>query len=72
MKIMQVVPRMDVGGVERGVVDLAKYFQDKEDEIIVVSSGGRLIKELKSLGVKHYRLDVYKKSPFSILLIKSS
>ena len=70
MKIMQVVPRMDVGGVERGVVDLAKYFQDKEDEIIVVSSGGRLIKELKSLGVKHYRLNVHKKSPFSILLIK--
>ena len=70
MKIMQVVPRMDVGGVERGVVDLAKYFQDKEDQIIVVSSGGRLIKELKSLGVRHYKLNVDKKSPFGLLLIK--
>jgi len=70
MKIMQVVPRMDIGGVERGIIDLAKYFQDKKDEIVVVSSGGHLIQELKSLGAKHYRLNAHKKTPFSILLIK--
>ena len=70
MKIMQVIPKMDVGGVERGVVDLARYFKDKEDEIIVVSSGGRLTEELKLLGAKYYRLNVHRKSLASLLLIK--
>ncbi len=71
MKILQVLPRMDVGGVERGVLDLAGYFKDKEDEIIVVSGGGRLVEDLEALGVKHYKLDVYSKSFFNLLRIKA-
>ena len=70
MKVMQILPRMEVGGVERGVVDLAKYFKDKATQIVVVSGGGRLVAELERLGVKHYKLNVYKKSLTSFLLIK--
>ncbi len=75
MKVMQILPRMNIGGVERGVVDLVKYYQEKklasgEDiENIVVSAGGRLADELKACGVTHYKLPVHKKSFFSLFLI---
>ncbi|MCM8823327.1 MAG: glycosyltransferase [Candidatus Omnitrophica bacterium] len=70
MNIMQMVPKMDIGGVERGVLDIAKYFKDRPHKIIVVSGGGRLVKKLEEYKVKHYKLGVYKKSPLSLLLIR--
>ncbi|MFA7676616.1 MAG: glycosyltransferase [Candidatus Omnitrophota bacterium] len=74
---MQMVPRMNVGGIERGVLDLAKYFVGNSSEIsygekvsnIVVSGGGNLIKELEAVGVKHYELPIYKKSLGLLFLI---
>ena len=71
MKVLQIVPQMNIGGVERGVLDLAKFFKspDKGVENIVISGGGRLVPELKTLGIKHYRLAVYRKSFFSLFLI---
>jgi lipopolysaccharide heptosyltransferase II len=73
---MQILPRMEVGGVERGVLDLATYFKktqaaglDADIENIVISGGGRLIKELEKDGITHYELSVYKKSLFSLFLI---
>lgn len=74
MRIMQILPRMEVGGVERGILDLTVYFKNKagketDIENIVVSGGGRLIKELGNEGITHYELPVYKKSLFSLFLI---
>ena len=64
MNILQVVPRLDTGGVETGTVDLAKELIQQGNKGVVISSGGELVKELDSLGVKHYELPVHKKSPF--------
>jgi len=61
---------MNVGGVERGILDFAKYFNETENEIVVVSGGGKLIKELEKFNIQHYKLNVYKKSPLSLLSIK--
>ncbi|UCG35364.1 MAG: glycosyltransferase [Candidatus Omnitrophota bacterium] len=69
MRIMQILPRMNVGGVERGVLDLVRYFKDSEIKNIVVSAGGRLVEALKYEGATHYRLAVHKKSLFSTFLI---
>ncbi|MCK5394079.1 MAG: glycosyltransferase, partial [Candidatus Omnitrophica bacterium] len=76
MRIMQILPKMNIGGIERGVIDLALFFKRKgmissEEKIenIVVSGGGRLVSQLESEGIKHYRLDVYKKSLTALLLI---
>ena len=57
---------MNLGGVEKGVVDLAYHFKN---DLVVISGGGRLVEELKKAGAVHYRLPVYAKSPLSILLI---
>ncbi|MDD5429116.1 MAG: glycosyltransferase [Candidatus Omnitrophica bacterium] len=74
---MQILPRMNIGGIERGVLDLVKFFagsSHKENcgesiSNIVVSGGGNLIGELEKEGIKHYQLPVYKKSPSLLLLV---
>lgn len=62
MNILQVLPELNVGGVETGVLDLAKYLVKFGHKAVVVSNGGSLVKELESLGAIHYQLPVHKKS----------
>ena len=69
MRVMQILPRMRVGGVERGVYDLAKFFKEKDITTVIVSGGGQLASELEAEGIKHYTLPVYKKSLLGLLLI---
>jgi len=69
MKVMQILPSMNIGGVERGVLDLCHFFKGKDVTNIVVSSGGNLIRILEENGIKHYKLAVQRKSPFSLFLI---
>ncbi|MFA6610443.1 MAG: glycosyltransferase, partial [Candidatus Omnitrophota bacterium] len=61
MNILQVLPSLDVGGVETGTIDLARYLMSHGHKAIVISSGGRLVKELNSAGARHYALPVGKK-----------
>jgi lipopolysaccharide heptosyltransferase II len=65
MKVLQVLPELNVGGVESGTVDLAKWLVREGHEAVVVSGGGRLVKQLENCGIKHYQVPVGKKSPFS-------
>lgn len=67
MNILQVLPELNVGGVETGTLDLAKYLLRLGHKAVVVSNGGSLVKELESFGAVHYCLAVNKKSPFVIL-----
>lgn len=67
MNILQILPELKSGGVERGAVDLAKYLRRHGHKAIVVSAGGPLVGDLTSAGVTHYALPVQKKSLFSIL-----
>ena len=69
MKTLQLLPSLEVGGVERGVVDLAKSLGTRGHQTVVISSGGSLVQELVRMGVKHYELPVNKKSLFSLKLV---
>ena len=62
MNVLQVLPELNVGGVETGTVDLAGYLVDHGHRSVVVSNGGELVAELESRGTKHYQLPVHKKS----------
>ena len=62
MKILQVLPELNVGGVETGTVDLAKYLVDHGHQSVVVSNGGELVSDLEAAGTRHYALPVHKKS----------
>ncbi|MFH0762824.1 MAG: lipopolysaccharide heptosyltransferase II [Candidatus Omnitrophota bacterium] len=67
MNILQVLPELNVGGVETGTLDLAKYMVGEGHKAVVVSGGGVLVKELEESGAVHYELPVHKKSLFSII-----
>ncbi|MDP3730124.1 MAG: lipopolysaccharide heptosyltransferase II [Candidatus Omnitrophota bacterium] len=67
MNILQILPALDVGGVETGTIDLARYLVGKGHKAIVISSGGRLVKELDKIGARHYILPVGKKSVFTVI-----
>lgn len=67
MNILQILPELNVGGVETGTLDLAKYLVKLGHKAVVVSAGGRLVNELESLGAIHYQLPVHKKSVFTII-----
>lgn len=69
MNILQILPELNVGGVETGTLDLAKSLVRFGHKAVVVSNGGELVKELESCGAIHYRLAVHKKSLFSIIKI---
>jgi len=67
MNILQILPELNVGGVETGTLDLAKYLVRLGHKTVIVSAGGSLVKELESLGAIHYQLPVDKKSLFVML-----
>ena len=41
--ILQVLPSLETGGVERGTVELAQAIQEAEGIALVASAGGRLV-----------------------------
>lgn len=71
MNVMQILPELNVGGVETGTVDFAGYLVEKGHKSIVVSNGGKLVEQIERGGSVHYTLPVHKKSLFSVIrLIK--
>ena len=55
MKIIQILPELNAGGVERGTLELAAYLVAAGHEAIVISNGGRLVAELEAES-RHQRL----------------
>jgi glycosyltransferase involved in cell wall biosynthesis len=64
--IMQVLPALNSGGVERGVVDVAKAAALAGFGSIVVSSGGSMIGQFNGSKVEHITLPLASKNPFVI------
>jgi len=62
--VMQILPALITGGVERGTLDIAGAIVDAGWRAIVVSSGGPMIHELSRLGGEHIELPVDSKNPF--------
>ena len=66
MHILQLVPSLEVGGVERGVLDLTKGLIHRGHKVSVVSSGGALVESLVRLGAMHYTMPIHQKSPWAM------
>jgi glycosyltransferase involved in cell wall biosynthesis len=64
--ILQILPELNSGGVERGTIDIARAIVEAEGKAIVVSAGGRLADSLKSIGAVHITLPVNTKNPLRI------
>ena len=62
MKILQLLPELKIGGVERGTVDLSNELLENNHVSGVVSAGGHLVKSLESQGAQHFKLPIAKKN----------
>ena len=65
MRIVQLLPELNEGGVERGTVDLSRELVRKGYESIVISNGGKLVEQVKTDGGIHITFDVCSKNPFT-------
>ncbi len=64
--ILQVLPAMSVGGVERGTVEVAQALVRSGWRSIVASAGGQFVRELEKCGAEHIELPLQTKSPLAI------
>ena len=70
MKVIQILPELNAGGVERGILEVGKYLVDQGHESIVISNGGRLVAQLKAEGSRHITLPVNKKRLCSLKQVR--
>jgi glycosyltransferase involved in cell wall biosynthesis len=69
LKIIQLVPELNSGGVERGTLELGKYLSELGHESVVISNGGILVEQLLSEGSRHIKIPVHRKNPCSLLQV---
>lgn len=67
--VMQLLPALESGGVERGTIEIAAALMAAGHKAIVVSGGGRMVAELEALGAEHITLPIGKKSLTSLRYI---
>ncbi|MFT9088138.1 MAG: glycosyltransferase family 4 protein [Acetobacter okinawensis] len=66
--ILQILPALQQGGVERGTLEMAQAITQAGGRALVASSGGRLVPLLRSLGAEHMTLpDCGSRNPAHVL-----
>ncbi len=63
LTIVQMLPELEGGGVERGTLELGKYLAEHGHRSLVISAGGRLVEQLAREGSRHIPWKVGSKSP---------
>ena len=67
IRILQVLPKLDMGGVENGTIDTALIIQRNNMIPYVASSGGKKVKELEDNHIQHFQFWLHSKNPIIIL-----
>ncbi len=70
LTVVQMLPELESGGVERGTLEMGKYLVDRGHRSIVISSGGRMVEQLLLEGSEHVDWAVGKKTLSTIRYIK--
>src|SRR5215471_20520159 len=70
MRVLQILPELNAGGVERIVLALAAHLASEGHESLVMSNGGRLVPLLEGAGSRHIPLGVHRKSPLSFFKVR--
>lgn len=65
MKVLQALPALHSGGVERGTVEFAADLVKRGHESFVVSKGGPMAEQLRGQGSKHIYMPIHRKNPAS-------
>jgi len=64
LTILQVLPALVSGGVERGTLDISNALIKAGHRSVVASSGGPLVNPLRQAGARHITLPVHSKNPW--------
>lgn len=70
MTVMQLLPGLEAGGVERGVVEVVGALVQRGHRAIVVSNGGRLVERIKALGGEHVEMPIHRKSLMTLRCVR--
>jgi glycosyltransferase involved in cell wall biosynthesis len=65
LTVVQVLPELDSGGVERGTLEVAAALVAAGHRSIVISGGGRMVPALEAGGSEHVSWGIGRKSPFT-------
>ncbi len=64
LTVLQVLPALVTGGVERGTVDMAAALSVAGHRALVASSGGHMVQEVERSGGEHITLPLRSKNPY--------
>ena len=62
INVAQLLPSLETGGVERGVVDLSNHLSNKRIKNHIISTGGSLVRYLNNKYTTHHKLNVRSKN----------
>lgn len=69
LTVVQVLPALESGGVERGTLEVGKHLVAHGHRSIVISAGGRLVPQLEREGSEHIQWDIGRKSLWTLRLV---
>ena len=61
MKVLQIPPELNEGGMERGTLEIGRYLVQQSHEALVVPNGGRVVTALELAGIRHIIMPVHRK-----------
>ncbi|HEY1932628.1 MAG TPA: glycosyltransferase family 4 protein [Acetobacteraceae bacterium] len=64
--VLQVLPSLVTGGVERGTIEITRAVAQAEGTALVASAGGRLVPAIERAGGRHFALPLTTKNPIGI------
>jgi len=70
MKVIQILPELNSGGVERGTLEVGNFLVQNGHESIIISNGGRQVEQLEAEGSRHITLPVHQKRLASLKQVK--
>jgi glycosyltransferase involved in cell wall biosynthesis len=70
LTVVQMLPALDSGGVEKGTLEVGKYLVDHGHRSIVISAGGRMVAQLEREGSEHVAWPVGAKRLMTLFYIR--
>ncbi len=66
MRVLMATMQLDIGGAETHIVELSKALSKMGVEVLVASNGGAYVKELEDAGIKHFKVELNRKTPGAV------
>lgn len=70
MKVLQIIPELNSGGVEVCTLQVAQHLVKKGHKSLVISNGGKQVATLEAVGSRHITMPVHRKNPLTLLQVR--